>query len=78
MKKNMGLVDRLIRTVVAIVIAVLYFAHVIDGTLALILGIVALIFLLTGVVSFCPIYALLGLKTCAEEPTPAPPAAPKA
>ena len=78
MKKNMGVVDRAIRTVVAVVIAVLYFAHVIDGTLALILGIVALIFLLTSLISFCPVYALLGLKTCADEPAPAAPAPPKA
>ncbi len=77
MKKNMGLVDRAIRTVIAVVIGVLYFANVISGTLALILGIVAVLFLLTSLVSFCPTYTLFGISTCKEEP-PAAPAAPKA
>ncbi len=74
MKKNMGFADRAIRTVLAILVVVLYFAHVIGGTLALILGIVALIFLLTSLVSFCPLYTLFGISTCGKEE----PAAPKA
>ena len=71
---NMGTVDRVIRTLLAILVGVLYYANVIHGTLALILGVVAVIFLLTGVVSFCPIYAALGLSTVPKET----PAAPKA
>jgi hypothetical protein len=77
MRKNMGMADRVIRTVIAVAIAVLYFFNVIGGTLALILGIVAVLFLLTSLVSFCPSYVPFGISTCKEEP-PAAPAAPKA
>lgn len=78
MKTNMGTVDRVIRVVIAVLIAVLYFAGVIGGTLSLILGIVAVAFLLTSLVSFCPTYVLFGISTCAKEEPPAAPAAPKA
>ncbi len=73
MKKNMGTVDRVIRTVVAVAIIILYFTGLIGGTLALILGIVAVLFLLTSLVSFCPTYTLFGISTCKEGPA-APPA----
>jgi hypothetical protein len=72
MKSNMAMVDRVIRAIIAVVIVVLYFADVIHGTLALILGIVAVVFLLTGIISFCPIYRLFGLSTL-PEPSAAPP-----
>ncbi len=75
MRKNMGTADRVIRTLLAIVIAILYFTNVIGGTLALILGIIAVIFLLTSLVSYCPAYLPLGISTCAREEPPAPPAA---
>jgi DUF2892 family protein len=77
MKLNMGMMDRVIRVLVAIVIGILYFASVLTGTLALILGIVAVILLLTSVVSFCPLYALLGLSTRGGDGPAAPAAAPK-
>ena len=64
MKKNMGNIDRGIRVVAAVLVAVLYFTNVISGTVAIILGAVAAIFLLTSVVGFCPLYAPLGLSTC--------------
>lgn len=64
MKKNMGNADRSIRTLLAIVVAVLYYNGTISGTTALVLGILAVVFLLTSLVSFCPLYALFGLKTC--------------
>jgi len=63
MKKNMGRLDRTIRIVVAIVVAVLYYQGMIDGTLAYVLIAAAAIFLLTSFVSFCPLYALIGLNT---------------
>lgn len=64
MKKNMGNLDRSIRTLLAIVVAVLYYNGTITGITALVLGIVAVVFLLTSLVSFCPLYAPFGLKTC--------------
>ena len=60
MKKNVGSPDRIIRILFAVVVAVLYFANVIAGTTALILGIVALVLFVTALVGTCPIY--LGLK----------------
>jgi len=63
MKKNMGNADRLIRFVLAIVVAVLYFTNQITGTAALILGILAVIFLLTSAVGFCPLYVPFKIST---------------
>lgn len=62
--KNMGTIDRVIRTATAIGIAVAYFAGAISGTLAIVLGLVAAAFLLTSLVGMCPVYAMLGLSTC--------------
>jgi Protein of unknown function (DUF2892) len=64
MRKNMGNADRLIRLIVAIIIGVLFLNHIISGTVAIVLMIVALIFLLTSFVSFCPLYFPFGIKTC--------------
>jgi small-conductance mechanosensitive channel len=63
MKKNMGLVDRTIRTLLAVVVAILYFTNQISGVAAIVLGIFAVIFLLTSLVSFCPLYAPFKLST---------------
>lgn len=63
MKKNMGLIDKTIRSIIAAVIAILYFTNVISGTLALILGAFAIIFLITSFVSFCPLYTPFGIST---------------
>ncbi|MBD0852235.1 YgaP family membrane protein [Maribacter arenosus] len=64
MKKNMGSADRMVRTVIAIVIAILYFTNIISGTLGLILLVLAGVFLFTSFISFCPLYAPFGLSTC--------------
>ena len=60
----MGNTDRIIRIVIAIVIAALYFTNVITGTLGIVLLAFAGIFLLTSLVSFCPLYTLFGMNTC--------------
>lgn len=65
MKKNMGSVDKTVRIILALVIAVLYFTGVIPGVLGIVLLVVAGVFLLTSFVSFCPLYAPFGIKTCA-------------
>ncbi len=64
MKKNMGSMDRIIRTIIAATIAVLFFTNVISGTLGVVLLALAGIFLFTSLVSFCPLYTLVGLSTC--------------
>jgi len=66
MKKNMGTVDRVIRTLIAIGIGVLYFSGLISGTLAIVLGAFAIIFLLTSFVAWCPIYSPLGISSRSE------------
>ncbi len=63
MKKNMGNADRIIRTLLAILVAVLYFTDQISGTAAIILGIFAIIFLLTSLVGFCPLYVPFKIST---------------
>ena len=63
MQKNMGTADRLIRSLAAVGVGALYFTGTISGTLAAILGVFAGIFLLTSVVSWCPMYAPLGVST---------------
>ncbi|MCE2611732.1 DUF2892 domain-containing protein [Flavobacteriaceae bacterium D16] len=65
MKKNMGSADRIIRTIIAVVVGALYFTDIIAGTLGLVLLILAVVFLLTSLVSFCPLYAPFGISTCA-------------
>jgi hypothetical protein len=64
MKKNMGGLDKAIRLVVAVVLAILYFTNTITGTFALVAVIAAAIFTLTSIISFCPLYTLLGINTC--------------
>ena len=63
MKKNMGTADKAIRILVAIVIAGLYFAGIISGVLAIVLLILAAVFVLTSFVSFCPMYLPFGIST---------------
>jgi hypothetical protein len=63
MKKNMGTIDRIIRVIIAAVIAVLFFTNQITGTLGIVLIILAAVFLLTSLISFCPLYLPLGLRT---------------
>jgi len=64
MKKNMGSTDKGIRIIAAIAIALLYYFDVISGTLAYVLMAIAIIFLITSFVSFCPLYAPFGWNTC--------------
>lgn len=63
MKKNMGLIDKVIRSLIAAFIAILYFTNLISGTVALVLGAFAIIFIITSFVSFCPLYAPFGINT---------------
>jgi hypothetical protein len=64
MKKNMGGTDRTIRILVALAVVALYYFGYIQGTLAYILLALSGIFLLTSLVSFCPLYTLFGMNTC--------------
>jgi hypothetical protein len=63
MKKNLGIIDKVIRILIAVLIAVLFFMHVITGTLGIALLAVAAVLAVTVLLSFCPLYFLLGIKT---------------
>lgn len=63
MTKNMGTIDRLVRAIAAVVIAILLFTGTISGLWGTILGIVAAAFLVTGALGFCPLYLPLKLST---------------
>jgi len=63
MIKNMGSADRVIRILVAFVIAILYFTNQISGTTAIILGVLAIVFVATSFMSYCPMYLPFGIST---------------
>jgi len=63
MKKNMGMIDRVLRAILAIVVGVLYLTDKITGLAAVILGIFAVIFLVTAYTGVCPLYSWIGIST---------------
>lgn len=67
MKKNMGSTDRILRIIIAAVFAILYFTGTVSGTLGLVLLILGAVFVLTSLMSFCPLYTIFGLSTCATK-----------
>jgi hypothetical protein len=67
MKKNMGGADRIIRVILAIVFAALYFTGTVSGTWGLVLVVLGGVFLATSVVSFCPLYLPFGISTCKKD-----------
>lgn len=67
MKKNMGNTDRIIRVILAIVFATLYFTQTVTGTFGLVLVVLGAIFLATSFISFCPLYTLVGINTCPKK-----------
>jgi len=67
MKKNMGTIDKIVRIVLALVVAVLYFTNVITGVLGIVLLVLAGIFVLTSLISFCPLYLPFGISTCKKK-----------
>jgi hypothetical protein len=64
MQKNMGSADKIIRIIIAAVVAFLYYNKTITGTLGIVLLVLAGVFVLTSLISFCPLYKLVGLNTC--------------
>lgn len=64
MKKNMGSADRIIRLLVAVVMAILFFTNIVSGILGIVLLVLAAVFVLTSFISFCPLYALFGINSC--------------
>ena len=67
MKKNMSNTDRIVRLILAVILAALYFTGTVTGTFGIVLVVLAVVFLGTALISFCPLYALFGLSTCKTE-----------
>ena len=60
----MGNADRIIRLIIAAVFAYLYVGGGVTGTLGIVLAVLGGGFVLTSLISFCPLYTLVGLNTC--------------
>ena len=67
MSKNMGYLDKTLRIVVAAVVGILYLSGLLPGAAATLLGILAVIFIATGFIGFCPLYGLCGVSTNRSE-----------
>lgn len=63
MKRNIGTTDKIIRLLIASTIAILYFTKQVSGVIALVLGIISLILMLTSFINFCPLYTILKINT---------------
>jgi Protein of unknown function (DUF2892) len=63
MKRNLGILDRIIRVALVALVAVLYFTHQLSPVAAVIFGVLAVVFLLTSVVGVCPLYLPFGIST---------------
>lgn len=66
MKKNMGTIDRVVRVLAALAVGGLYYTGLIGGTLAIVLGVFAVVFVVTSFVSWCPAYLPFGISTRKE------------
>ncbi len=64
MKLNMSTADRVIRLLISVIFAALYFTGTVTGTLGVVLIVVAAIFTLTTIAGFCPLYRIFGISTC--------------
>ena len=67
MKTNVGNMDKLLRIALAVVMSVLYFTRTVEGTLGTVMLILGGVFLLTALVGFCPLYAMVGINTCPKK-----------
>ncbi len=67
MKKNMVSIDKAVRIVLAAIMAFLYYNGTITGTLGIVLIVLAVVFVITSFISFCPLYTIFGIKTCKTE-----------
>jgi len=67
MKKNMGTLDRAVRILIAIILVILILTGKISGTLAWVLGIISVVFLLTSIIGWCLLYVTLGISTIKKE-----------
>lgn len=69
MKKNIGNADRIIRILIAIVFVTLYYTGTLTGIIGIALMILSVVFVATSFLSFCPLYAIFGINSCAAKKT---------
>lgn len=67
MKKNIGTLDKVIRVLIALLIAFLYFSNLIPETLGIILIVISVVLVITSFISFCPLYQIFGIKTTKKQ-----------
>ena len=67
MKANMGSLDKVIRIVLAIVFAMLFITKTVESTVGMVLLVLGGVFLFTSILSFCPLYTILGINTCKKK-----------
>jgi len=67
MKKNIGTIDKVVRILIAVAVAVLYFTNIVSGTLGVVLLVLAGVLVLTSLVGICPLYLPFGLSTQKKE-----------
>jgi len=68
MKKNMGALDRIIRIILAVAGAGVVYSHMVEGALAIVIGVIAVIFILTAAIGFCPLYIPFKISTLKKKP----------
>lgn len=64
MKRNLGNLDKGVRVLIAVTVAILYYFNIIEGTLAYILMAAGIILLVTSLINFCPLYRIIGINSC--------------
>lgn len=69
MKANMGSADRIIRVIIAVILGTLYFTGIIPGTLGIVIFLLAIVFVITSLINFCPLYVLFKLNTLGKKKT---------
>jgi hypothetical protein len=67
LNKNMGVIDRIVRIIIAALFGYLYFSGIVTGALGIILLVLGIVFLGTSLISFCPLYTLFNFSTVKEE-----------
>jgi len=67
MKKNMGMIDRIVRLTLALVVLILYLTGLISGLVAIVLGVLAVIWAVTSMIGYCPLYLPFKISTRAEK-----------
>jgi len=67
MPKNMGLIDKIVRISLAVVVVILFLTGSISGVAAIVLGLFAAVFIVTSVIGTCPLYIPFKIDTSGKK-----------